>query len=38
MTSLPRTMGKKVVAREMQLNDRDDDWGNEQLGEDLLPM
>ena len=29
--------GKKVVAKEM-MGGNDDDWGNEALGDDLLPM
>eukprot|EP00798_Chlamydomonas_sp_ICE-L_P011789 gene11790-14911_t len=35
-SSVPQHRGKKVVAKEHG-NDNDD-WGNEQLGDDLLPM
>jgi intraflagellar transport protein 88 len=32
---IPASRGKKVVAK---ADGADDDWGNEQLGDDLLPM
>jgi len=36
-SGLPVSRGKKVVAKEMGGGD-EDEWGNEKLGEDLLPM
>ncbi len=35
---IPAGRGKKVVARSEAAAAHDDDWGNEQLGDDLLPQ
>lgn len=39
MCACVQARGKKVLVKEqVGAHSRDDDWGNETLGEDLLPM
>ncbi len=37
-SALSATKGRKVIAKDNMGGGQDDDWGNEVLGDDLLPL